>query len=331
MPSGPSFWDKTGGKSILVGGSSIYGGYALYRNHKENMYQRNMLRFERGKGLKEGWINPEQYVLHAREHGLSVDEMKQELVGWGGESKGTNYADPEAFSLTEKWHESSNPIRRALGREDRSCTLNVHKSNKGGGSEHGHLSMAPTEELSVLTTEQKGEGKGTKRLGRRGGSNQLIEVQEVAEQLNNGIEIATHRHNYSPDSVYQVAEAVPDSVYQVAEAVPGRPILSSYTCTGPQEIGPVPFYLFSLVFVITSTYLATYVQKRFLKPAMSKNSILRDLFGEEQESAPKATAQLLLDIFTSYRNKTISRAQAVYILVKCCNLSEDEADKLLDD
>lgn len=213
--------------------------------------------------------------------------------------------------MTEEWNIRQEPAGKFLRLKDRSCNLNVHQIDRDTGSEDAPLSLDPTAEQSVLTTEK---GKATKHLGRRGGSNERMEVQEV---LNNGIENATHRYN--------------SSVYEVGEAVPDRPILRSFTYTTPQEIGPIPFYLFSIVFVLTSTIFVSYVQEKFLKRLIPIRPKLGSLSGEEQESATNATPQCLLEIFKSYQNKTISKAKAVYILVHFYDLSEIEAVKLLDE
>ena len=327
MPSGPSFWDSNNRKIIFGVGGSVVGGSQVRHNQQETRHQKWMRSFELNKGLNERSLNPQQYILRASDDGLSIHQIKLELVAWGRIWKGTTFPDPEAFSVAEEWHIRQEPAGKFLRLKERSCTLNVHKSDTDKGSECVHLSLASTDQPSVLTTEQKEEGKATKRLGRRGGSNQLIETQEGAKQLNNGIEIATHRHKYSP----WIKAPSNNPVYEVGEAVPDRPILRSYTCTTPQEMGPIPFYLLSIVFGLTSVFLVSYLQEKFLSPATPKNRTIGTPSGEEQESATRGTPQLLLDIFTSYQNKTISKAKAVYILVNFYNLSEIEAVKLLDE
>jgi len=337
-PSDAHFWDSTDRKIIFSIGGGVLGGSQMHHHHQENQYRKKMLSLERVKGLNDGSLNPSPFIMRASEDGIRTSQMKQELVAWGDKWKGTDFANPEAFSVTEEWNISQEPTRKFLRLKDRYCNLNVRKSDRGTQSEYARFSSASTAEQSVPTTEQKEKEKATKRLGRRGGKTELMEVQKGTQQLNNNIEMATHRSNYSPNSVYEVAA-------EEVQAVPDQSVWHSYTFTSPQEVGPIPFYLFSIVLVFTSTILLSYVQHKFLKWINSTNSQKPDSTipenrtlgkpsGEEQkleESATRATPHVLLETFKSYQSKTISKKKAAYILVNFYNLSEVEALELLDE
>ena len=309
MSSDPNFWDSNNRKIVFGVGSAIVGGSQVYHNNQENQFKKNLLAYKRVKGLNSGTINPYQYIQRAAEDGIPTRQMKEELNAWGEKWKGTDFSDPEAFNVTETWRLREETGTRLLGQKDRVCKLNeVRKESESGVfSPDGRFN-------SAATPEQK--GKNVVRLGGRGGS---------TEQLENGIETSTKPYKYSPHSVPNVD----------TEEVQGEPVVwRSFTCTSPQQVGPIPYYLFSIVFVFTGTVAVSYVQHKFskwLKPTMPKNRALGNPSGEEQELEESATPQCLLETFKSYQNKTISKTKAVFILVKFYNLSETEAVKLLDE
>ena len=278
-------------------------------------------------------ITPKQYVKHASQDNVPTDEITEELVGWGEKWKGTDFSDPEAFSVNEKWITSRNPARRFMRLRDRSCQLDVHKSNKDMESESSsfdaRLNSASIAEHSLLTTEQKGKGTTPKHLGRRGGSIELMDVQKVTE---NGLEMSTQCYKDSPNLVYEVST-------EEVQAVSDRPVLRSYTFVSPGEISPIFYYIFAVIFVFTSSVVVEYLLRKLSRWTNPKNSAStmqqnESPSGEEQEleeSATKATPQLLFEIFKSYQSKTISKKKATHILVNFYNLSEIEAIHLLDE
>ena len=312
MSSDPSFWDSNNRKIVFGVGSAIVGGSQVYHNNQENQFKRSLLAYKRVKGLNSGTLNPYQYIQRATEDGICPRQMKEELNAWGEKWKGTDFANPEAFNVTETWRPREETGAKLLGQKDRVCKLNeVRKESESGVfSPDGRFN-------SAATAEEK--GKNVIRLGGRGGS---------TEQLKNDIETSTQRYKHSPHSVSNVD----------AEEVQGEPVVwRSFTCTSPQQVGPMPYYLFSIVLVFIGTVAVSYVQHKFskwLKPTTPKNRTLGNTFGEEQEleeSATNATPQCLLETFQSYQNKTISKTKAVFILVHFYNLSEIEAVKLLDE
>ena len=316
IPSDPNFWDSNNRKIVFGVGSAVVGGSQVYHNQKENRYKDKMLAYERAKGLYKGILNPYQYVMRATDDGISPREMKEELNAWGEKWKGTDFANPEAFDVTETWRPHEEFGAKFFRQKDRVCKLNRSEPDRSKKSE-SEVFSSDGRFNSTSTPEQK--EKNVVRLGGRGGS---------TEQLKNGIETSTQRYKYSPHSVSNVD----------AEEVQGEPVVwHSFTCTSPQRVGPIPYYLFSIVFVFTGTVAVNYVQHKFskwLKPIKPKNRTLGNPSGEEQEleeSATNATPQCLLEIFKSYQNKTISKTKAVFILVKFYNLSETEAVKLLDE
>ena len=236
--------------------------------------------------------------------------------------------------MTEKWITSENAGRRLMRLRDRSCELNHLKTNQSdkGTESESELSSFDARLSSVPIAEK---GTTQKYPCRRGGSTELMEVQEVTE---NSIEMSTERYKYSPNAIYEVgAEEV--------QALSDRPILRSYTFISPGEISPIFYSIFGIVFVFTSTVVVEYLLRklsRWTNPknsqesasTMQQNRSVESPSGEEQElkeSARKATPQLLFEIFKSYQSKTISKKKATYILVNFYNLSEIEAINLLDE
>lgn len=314
ISSDPNFWDSNHRKIVFGVGSAVVGGSQVYHNQKENQYKDKMLAYKRVEGLNKGTLNPYQYVIRAADDGIPTHQMKEELNAWGEKWKGTDFANPEAFEVTETWRPREELNAKFFRQKDRVCKLNkVRKESESGVfSYDGRFN-------SASTAEQK--GKTVVRLGRRGGS---------TEQLENGIETSTKPYKYSPHSVSNVdAEEV--------EGVQDSLVWDSFTCTSPQRVGPIPYYLFSIVFVFIGTIAVNYVQNKFSKsitPTRPKNRALGNPSGEEQEleeSATNAMPQCLLETFKSYQNKTISKKKAVFILVRFYNLSETEAVKLLDE
>jgi hypothetical protein len=303
--SDPNFWDRSGTKAICIGGSGAVGGSQMHHNHQENKHKKIMRGLERVEKLNNRSITPKQYVKYASQDNVPTDEITEELVEWGDKWKGTDFSDPEAFSINEKWITSRNLARRFMRLKDRSCQLDVHKSessqHKSESESSSFDASAPIAEDSVLTTEQKGTPK---HLGRRGGS---IELMEVAE---NGLEMSTQR---SPNLV---------SAEQV-QAVSDRPVLRSYTFVSPGEINPIFYYLFGVFFVFATSVVVDYFQQKVSKWIKSASST--------QEHCSVEKPQLLLDIFTAYQNKTISKKKVIYILVNFYDLSEVEALDLLDE
>ncbi len=47
-------------------------------------------------------ITSKQFVKYASQDNVPTDEIVEELVGWGEKWKGTDFSDPEAFSVNEK-------------------------------------------------------------------------------------------------------------------------------------------------------------------------------------------------------------------------------------
>lgn len=320
ISSDPNFWDSNNRKIIFGIGGSAVGGSTIYHQYQENQFKKNLLAYERAKELYKGTLNPYQYVMRATDDGISPRQMKEELNAWGEKWKGTDFANPEAFEVTETWRPREELGAKFFRQKDRVCRLNRSEPDRSKKSE-SEVFSSDGRFNSASTAEQK--GKNVVRLGGRGGSTRLRE-----EQLENGIETSTQRYKHSPHSVSNVD----------AEEVQGEPVVwHSFTCTSPQQVGPIPFYLFSIAFVFTSTILASYVQDKFSKsvnPTRPKNRVLGNPSGEEQEleeSATNATPQCLLETFQSYQNKTISKTKAVFILVHFYNLSEIEAVKLLDE
>ena len=316
ISSNPNFWDSNSRKIIFVVGSAVVGGSQVYHNQKENQYKDKMLAYKRVQGLTKGTLNPYQYVMRAADDGIPTHQMKEELNAWGKKWKGTNFANPGAFNVTETWRPREELGAKLLGQKERVFKLDEvrTKSESEFLSSDGRFN-------SAATATQK--GKNVVRLDGRGGS-----TQPLKEQLENGIEMSTKPYKYSPNSVSNVD----------AEEVQGKPVVwRSFTCTSPQQVGPMPYYLFSIVLVFTGTVAVSYVQHKFskwLKPTIPKNRTLGNTSGEEQElgeSATNATPQCLLEIFKSYQNKTISKTKAVFILVNFYNLSKAEAVKLLDE
>ena len=338
-PSGSNFWENPGTKAICIGGSGAVGGSQIHHNHQENQHKRIIRGLEMVEKLNNRSITPKQYVKYASQDNVPTDEITEELVGWGEKWKGTDFSDPEAFSVNEKWIASRNPSRRFVRLRDRSCKLDMDKSNKDMESESSsfdaRLNSASIAEHSVLTTEQKGKGTTPKHLGRRGGSIELMDVQKVTE---NGLKMSTQCYKDSPNLVYEVST-------EEVQAVSDRPVLRSYTFVSPGEISPIFYYIFGVVFVFTSSVVVEYLLRklsRWTNPknsqesasTMQQNRSVESPSGEEQELeelATKATPQLLFEIFKSYQSKTISKKKATYILVNFYNLSEIEAINLLDE
>jgi hypothetical protein len=332
--SGSNFWENPGTKAICIGGSGAVGGSQMHHNHQENKHKKIMRGLEMVEKLNNRSITPKQYVKYASQDNVPTDEITEELVGWGEKWKGTDFADPEAFSVTEKWITSENAGRRLMGLRDRSCELNHLKTNQSdkGTESESELSFFDVRLSSVPIAEQKEKGTTPKYLGRRGGSTELMDVQKVTE---NGLEMSTQCYKDSPNLVYEVST-------EEVQAVSDRPVLRSYTFVSPGEISPIFYSIFGVFFVFTSSVVVEYLLRklsRWTNPKNSQNSVstmqqnrsVERPSGEEQESATKATPQLLFEIFKSYQSKTISKKKATYILVNFYNLSEIEAIHLLDE
>ena len=103
LPSDPNFWDSNSRKIIFGVGGGAVGGSQIYHQHKENKHNDKMLAYERNRGLNNGTLNPYQYIMRATEDGIRPRQMKDELHAWGKKWKGTNFADPEAFNVSETW------------------------------------------------------------------------------------------------------------------------------------------------------------------------------------------------------------------------------------
>ena len=96
-PSGPHFWDTTGGKTVLGAATSIVSSSTIHRNQQASNHERQMRSSERIKHLNDGSLNPAQYVLSASRDNVPSRDIKKDLVSWGDKWRGTDFANPEAF------------------------------------------------------------------------------------------------------------------------------------------------------------------------------------------------------------------------------------------
>ena len=343
MPSGPNFWDSNRGRDVIIGGTGVYGTSQMIRNERENHHQRVQRSTERVIKLTEGKLNPAQYVLEASRDNVPRSFVTEDLSTSAGSWDGIDFSNPKAFSVTDEWKPSHNPVKNFLGLQDKFYRLQTYPLD------------------SVPTTKQEGEKTLTKNLGLRGGSTETIEVQGVRRPpvalpamqkasegvTKNGIDMATGRSKYCPwvgaprnNLAYEVCEISPEQV----QAVPDRPVKHSYSFRVISPPSPILYFLFSLGFICGSTVLVNYVQRKFSKwldsqesrgPAstIEENSSVEAVerpSGEEAGSATKAKPEFVIETFLAYKRRLISKKKAAYILVKYYNLSEVEVLELID-
>ena len=172
--------------------------------------------------------------MRATEDGIRPRQMKDELHAWGKKWKGTNFAD----NVSEAWKLCDEDPARFFRQTERVCKLDRknERSDSEFFSSDGRFNSAAT--ASVATAD-------VVWLGRRGGS---------TEPLKGELETSTKRYRYSPNSVSNV------DVEEIHGEDPA--VWTSFTCTSPREMGPIPFYVFSILVVFVSTVSISYLQQR---------------------------------------------------------------------
>ena len=179
------------------------------------------------------------------------------------------------------------------------------------------------------STAQKKQEKPIKRSGRRGGSTKPGELHEVTQER------AIQQYAYSPNVIEEFSEG------EDIQVIPDRPVLYSYSCSSPEPMNPIFFYVLGISLVVGTSVLLTYVQNKTAKwltpqkpdsttPERGSVERLEKPSSEGKGEDGLATPQFLLDTFKSYKSKVISKKKATYILTRYYHVSEATALELLD-
>ena len=103
------------------------------------------------------------------------------------------------------------------------------------------------------STAQKKQEKPIKRSGRRGGSTKPGELHEVTQER------AIQQYAYSPNVIEEFSEG------EDIQVIPDRPVLYSYSCSSPEPMNPIFFYVLGISLVVGTSVLLTYVQNKTAK------------------------------------------------------------------
>ena len=317
------------GKIVVTTSGGAYGVNQMRRNITSTRHERMVRQLDRGKGLTEGSINPSQYVLYCSLDNVPKEHIKAGLVAWGKESGGCNFSNSEAFGVEDADIVSADGWKRVFRVQDKSCRLNVYKS-EGEEKLLGH----------------------SKYFARRGGYTETTEVQEMARS---NTEMAAANYKSRPNLFCETSE-------EYVQGVPDREILYTYSCPRPNTVPAALYYVAGISLALIVTFSFEYFQRQFSRKKSPKGSQTSDSTLEEnspitkfkrpssitlmtgddvteqcegqglkveEKSSTGATPDFMLKVFICCKNGKITKKAATRLLMTYYNFSELEASEWL--
>jgi len=301
------------------------------------------------EALNRGEINPRQFVLQQWQDYYAPEEIKEQMLAWGGESNGISFSNPTAFAIEYGAPASPMPRRiQAMCGVSRKCVLcvreepeRVNQPGLRGGAKTTELRTSAPSQTPIAIEEREYMNK----LQDPQNQQQLAVILDELQQYNSARPWSSQGRQSSVNEVFQLCEV--DANGQKWQR---------FSITSAR----VPFFSTTLggivlwFGVVNVTYIASQVGKKWWLSLFHSGGGAQlgsgsDQLGEigsnkqlDDDVLPRETIQLVdpvvrgapasdavLRVLRAFREKTLSWDGAVAMLAAYHGKTEEEATALL--